>query len=179
MARGDGFSTSAGICRRRAHKANPTPRQRRSQRCRVRSSEGAAAPAQELEEPTCIRRAERASLALGQSGIGGCLGVSRSRINCARWRRRRASTGPAVVSSTATFSSILGSATASGNSGRSRYGEFFIPVSCDWLAWWAAPSIGESVRTASMLRTYDTMPRRPGQSAAPATGKAARLTASP
>jgi hypothetical protein len=43
---------------------------------------------------------------LAHEGIGDCpSGASRSRINCARWRRRWASAGPAVVSSTATPSS--------------------------------------------------------------------------
>ena len=58
--------------------------------------------------------------ALGHAEGGDCRGVSRSRMNCARWRRRRALTGPAVVSSTPIFSSIRGSATESGSSGRSR-----------------------------------------------------------
>ena len=37
--------------------------------------------------------------ALGHAEGGDCRGVSRSRMNCARWRRRRASAGPAVVRS--------------------------------------------------------------------------------
>jgi hypothetical protein len=52
-------------------------------------------------------------------------GVSSSRISSARWRRRRVSVGPAVASEASIFSSIRGSATVRGKSGRSRYGEFF------------------------------------------------------
>jgi hypothetical protein len=57
---------------------------------------------------------------LGQDGSGDCHGVSNPRINSARWRRRPVSAGPAVERSASIFSSIRGSATASGMRGRSR-----------------------------------------------------------
>jgi hypothetical protein len=51
---------------------------------------------------------------LGHDRVGDPLGVSSPRINSARWLRRRVSAGPAVARSASIFSSIRGSATASG-----------------------------------------------------------------
>jgi hypothetical protein len=56
---------------------------------------------------------------LGHGGVGDRhWGASSSRINSARWRRRRVSAGPAVARSASILSSIRGSATASGRRGR-------------------------------------------------------------
>jgi hypothetical protein len=86
-----------------------TPPAEAGQQTRPPSRTPPARPPQSGEE-----RSEPASPGLAHDRIGDCpSGVSRSRINCARSRRRRASAGPAVVRSTPTYSSIRGSATAS------------------------------------------------------------------
>ena len=55
-----------------------------------------------------------------------------SRINCARWWRRRVSAGPAVASSTSILPSIRGNATARGRGGGLGRG-LFISVPMRWL----------------------------------------------
>jgi hypothetical protein len=62
--------------------------------------------------------------ALGYDGVGDRpRGVSSSRINSARWWRRRVSAGSAVARSTSICARIRGSTIASGSIGWSKYGE--------------------------------------------------------